>query len=255
MFQDKYFGRKVTIEDFPSVLGSFLSDGKRVLAYQIPHILHQLYGLATIVFSLDRYRFYAASLLFIYDGDSDAQEEYRTGLERSGLPKLGHLSDTDQPNAGAVAPFSYPPSQHPNNGHTPKHRLRTKRKHKHKAPAGAVSIRLIDFAHCTTGDDFLLPEAAAELFEGRFAPGDVALDGRAIARFPPTHPNQPDLGFLLGLKSLCTALRMIWRQEGGGELHVEGEQVWTQIWGEQGGEDQGLGRGVTPDSAYELATA
>lgn len=210
-------------------MASFLSNGDRVLAYHIPHILQQLYALASIIFSLNRYRFYAASLLFIYDGDAEVQKAYQEHAKKARSANGGNSRDASSLSS---------------------HRPSSRKKIKY-AP-GAVTIRLIDFAHCTTGDDFVGPDAAAEF---GLSPGDPTPDGRAIARFPPTHPNQPDLGFLLGLKSLCTALRMIWTEEGGGELHVEGEQVWTEIWGSEGGEDQGLGRGVTPETAYELATA
>lgn len=87
VFQDKYFGRSVTIDEFADVLGSFLDDGSAVLAYHIPHILSQLYHLASIIYGLNRFRFYAASLLFIYDGDPEVQAAYRkTVLSQTSNP-------------------------------------------------------------------------------------------------------------------------------------------------------------------------
>ncbi|GAA6031309.1 hypothetical protein JCM8097_005596 [Rhodosporidiobolus ruineniae] len=329
VFQDKYFGRKVTIDDFPSVLASFIDDGRGVLAYHIPHILRQLYRLASIVYGLDRFRFYAASLLFIYDGDQDVQEAYKRSVfaqaaEPGPVPSLKALSSSlpdrplngwahlangslsslsairDVPSSGSAnrprsrsvdgnddededdfgsddrpsAATSRPgtstahPSQH-SHSHRSGHRHRSRRtdgeghrRHKskkHKVP-GAVTIRLIDFAHCTTGDDFIDPDEAAPY---GLEPGDWAPDGRIVARFPPTHPNQPDLGFLLGLKSLCAALKMIWADEHRKgnlpgferDLHVEGESIFREIWGPPA-EEPGLRcKSITPESIYELATA
>ncbi|KAM0789985.1 hypothetical protein ACM66B_005317 [Microbotryomycetes sp. NB124-2] len=253
VFQDKYFGRKVKIDDFPNVLASFLSNGHQVLAYHIPHILRQLYALASIVYSLDRYRFYAASLLFIYDGDADVQESYQRFL----ATKEGSHSRQNSIRSGSSLSASAALHEQHHHHHGHGHANGSK---KSKPSPGSVTIRLIDFAHCTTGDDFMPPE------EGKLyglGPGETAPDGRVVASFPPTHPNQPDLGFLLGIKSLCTALRMIWDKETGGSgdgqggtrLQVPGQGIWHEIWGEEGGEEQGLGQGITPETVYDLVTA
>ncbi|BGP33664.1 inositol polyphosphate kinase kcs1 [Rhodotorula toruloides] len=310
-FQDKYFGRKVKIEEFPWVLASFLHDGGSVLAYHIPEILRQLYRLASIVFALDRFRFYAASLLLIYDGDPDVQAEYKASVlaqmaephttstelktmssslpnEPNAWPRFGGSCETLNPANGAVKrrprsmsvggndedeednsdsrpPLVAPSRQHSHDCH--RHRKDGDRSHrrsrskKRKVP-GAVTIRLIDFAHCTTGDDFIAPEEAADL-DLDLEPGDIAPDGRIVARFPPTHPNQPDLGFALGLRSLCAALRMIWadevragRLEGmDRDLHVEGEEVFRQAWGPLADEEDLLVSGLSPETVYDLSTA
>ncbi|KAI5476250.1 inositol-hexakisphosphate kinase [Pseudohyphozyma bogoriensis] len=301
VFQDKYFGRKVTIEDFPGVLAFFLSNGRNVLAYHIPTILSQLYKLASIVHGLDRYRFYAASLLFIYDGDAEVQENYQQSLVAQSAPKgLGDLSeivdDEDEddgastsvpssslPNQWKHRPLSSSPLASPDSGshlspearraraqpiehtissepatrstsasHTRAHSASgtQHRHHKHrraKTPGG-VAIRLIDFAHCSTGDDYITPTSTGEL------PSPALDDGRILATFPPTHPNQPDLGFLLGLKSLCAALKMIWAEETKGSidlLRVPGEAIFEEIFG-PGALQQGLGEGPDPDSVWNL---
>lgn len=101
-----------------------------------------------------------------------------------------------------------------------------------RRPLGQAVIRLIDFAHCTTGDDFdhldtVTPEGA---------------DPRPKARFPPTHPDLPDTGFLLGLRSLCAALERIWnndrerrRQDPDDEvvqlpkLRISGREIFNRI--------------------------
>ncbi|GAA5934528.1 inositol polyphosphate kinase KCS1 [Sporobolomyces koalae] len=323
VFQDKYFGRQVSIDDFPDVLGSFLDDGESILAYHIPHILNQLYRLASIVYGLNRFRFYAASLLFIYDGDPEVQDAYRKVVlsqtsnpspvlkaVSSSMPDPSPLrsmalspstrgstllrrheeeeEDKPRPRARSVdANDEYDSNDDPRGSagprggdrsgidsrhhstqaetkkeHTGRHRHhhhhRRSRSKKHKV-SGEVTIRLIDFAHCTTGDDFVTPETGATL---ELEPGEFAPDGRVVARFPPTHPNQPDLGFLLGLRSLCAALKQIWAEEWDkGNLPgqprqltgIAGEGVWASIWGLDG---PGLiCDGLTPETIYELVTA
>ncbi|BGP49837.1 inositol polyphosphate kinase kcs1 [Rhodotorula kratochvilovae] len=329
VFQDKYFGRKVTINDFPSVLASFLHDGTQILAYHIPHILRQLYRLASIVFGLDRFRFYAASLLFIYDGDPDVQAAYKKSvLEQMAEPTAPAASlrtlSSSLPNHSAAngwarltmgdaldavaegtnghgpaprraralsvggnddeeddgsdertihapssgGPVSRAGAHHRHDGghrgeagRKGEHAHRRSRSKKSKV-AGAVTIRLIDFAHCTTGDDFVDPDEAASLGLD-LEPGEFAPDGRIVARFPPTHPDQPDRGFALGLRSLCAALKMIWADECrkghlegmDRELHVEGEEVFRRVWGPEADEPGLVCKSLTPETVYELATS
>lgn len=284
VFQDKYFGRKVTIADFPSVIAFFLSNGSEVLSYHIPPILRQLYRLAGIVYGLDRYRFYAASLLFIYDGDANVQAAYKRSLENSspgGLSDLMEVADVlDDENAPEVhSPDSLSPTAkkallaspplrpHSSSNHHHHHHSTVnggERHHRHshrkQKSAGSVIIRLIDFAHCTTGDDFLPPKGSDLMEEGEEEEID---DGRIRATFPPTHPNQPDLGFLLGLKSLCAALKLIWEQEtvqkdeNGNiieeieELTVEGEEVFEVIFG-PGASKEKLGEGPDQENVWNL---
>ncbi|SCZ88775.1 BZ3500_MvSof-1268-A1-R1_Chr10-3g03084 [Microbotryum saponariae] len=288
VFQDKYFGRNVTTRDFPSVLAHFLSNGVEVLAYQIPIILRQLYRLASIIKGLNRYRFYAASLLFIYDGDAEAQANLKAQMSSGGqVSSTGESScvTTSTGESSCVTTSTTTTSTSTGLSDSPsgpvldRHRHASASSHahrhhgkKHRVPPGGVTIRLIDFAHCTTGDDFIaVDELAASMSkcsdEGNGsspsvpAPGTILPDGRVVASFPPTHPNQADLGFLLGLKSLASSLTMIWNQERAQgnapeePLHVEGEGIWAEIWGPEVGMEMGLGKGVTPETVYDLATA
>ena len=305
------------MHDFPSVLAFFLSDGASVLSYHIPLMLRQLYRLASIVYSLDRFRFYAASLLFIYDGDAVVQDRYEQSV-REEVEKVGGLGEETEANDpdhstsfadqkhAADGSWTVPsPPLLPTTATTPKssdsisplpphHPSRPaslrapKKRSKHlsappsshhhssspsaasskkaKVP-GAVIIRLVDFANCTTGDDYI--DASDPSI-------DLSLEENANkihATFPPTHPNQPDLGFLLGLKSLCAALKMIWIEEqekllaeassaAGGEglvkggeeleLSIEGEMIFEKIFG-VGALQQGLGEGPGPEDVWNLS--
>ncbi|GAA5977057.1 hypothetical protein JCM10908_004840 [Rhodotorula pacifica] len=326
-FQDKYFGRKIKLDQFPAVLASFLDNGDHILAYHIPHILRQLYRLAAIVFGLDRFRLYAASLLFIYDGDPDVQAKYKRSvleemaepnaeisgglrslssslpnqngwagphspvLERSSAIQLrpramsvgnnddddddeedrglGNLSRSAHAGPQEVNGHGH---QHHHHHHSHNNQQQRRDRHRHRSRSkkarvsGAVTIRLIDFAHCTTGDDFVDPDEVERLGLD-LEPGDFAPDGRIVARFPPTHPNQPDLGFCLGLRSLCAALKMIWADEIDAgrlqgvdrELHIEGEDIFQRHWGSAGRIDGAnptlLCQGLTPETIYALASA
>lgn len=182
VFQDKYYGRKVLTPQFPPALASFIHDGEKLLYYHIPVILDKLCRLAALVRKLTRWRFYAASLLFIYDGDADTQREF--AARRRQAPRPGYNSlDRD----GQLEP-------------------------------GEMNVRLIDFAHCTTGDDFLPPLQPGEQDVPSADP-----DAYPRARFPPIHADEPDVGFLLGLQSICNSLKGTWAEERRRRLEIDRE--------------------------------
>lgn len=91
IFQDKYFGRDLKAgREFQDALTRFLYDGvdySSVLRH-IPAILHKLRQLEVLIRSLVGYRFYAASLLMFYDGDtedvSDVDTDCTTTTEKEG---------------------------------------------------------------------------------------------------------------------------------------------------------------------------
>jgi inositol-hexakisphosphate kinase len=98
---------------------------------------------------------------------------------------------------------------------------------------GQVNIRIVDFAHTTTGRDFVRYTSETtdppNLGKGYHSLVDQAT-GLAIARFPPKYPSQPDLGFIFGLKSVVEALDRIWetdmrRREERGEKREERGEV------------------------------
>jgi inositol-hexakisphosphate kinase len=78
-----------------------------------------------------------------------------------------------------------------------------------------VKIRIVDFAHPTTGQDFLPPipnedtSALGKGYDGKIDP-EVGLPH---ARFPPKHPDEPDLGFLFGLRNITDSLTEIYQVE------------------------------------------
>lgn len=219
MTQNKYAGREVRKDEFPSVLSSFFHDGERLLVHHIPSILQKLYGLARIIYRLKGYRFYGCSLLFIYDGDKEVQDAaLQTAREsptsRSKRGESLDRSSTYHPHTARHASLRRSHSEDLLVGPV------AKRSHRHRK-RGEVNIRIVDFAHTTTGRDFVpYPEGgvpqpnAPSIQAGKGYQADVDPESGVIyARFPPKHPDQPDYGFLFGIRSIAQALEGMWDEE------------------------------------------
>ncbi|KAF4984528.1 hypothetical protein FZEAL_304 [Fusarium zealandicum] len=83
-FQDKYYGRRLKVGDeFQGALQKFLFNGVDLhsILRHIPVVLKKLGQLEQIVSKLDGYRFYAASLLMFYDGDTSDDDDHETMYE------------------------------------------------------------------------------------------------------------------------------------------------------------------------------
>ncbi|CAO3703004.1 unnamed protein product [Rhizopus stolonifer] len=66
--QDKYTGRRLHQDSFQDTLKHFLFNGNRILVEFIPNLLNKLHALHYDIKKIIGYRFYGASLLFVYDG-------------------------------------------------------------------------------------------------------------------------------------------------------------------------------------------
>ncbi|KAJ4261685.1 inositol polyphosphate kinase kcs1 [Fusarium torreyae] len=147
-FQDKYYGRKLKAGDeFQGALQKFLYNGVDLhsILRHIPVVLRKLGQLEQIVSKLNGYRFYAASLLMFYDGDTSEDEDNETMYEST----TDCATDTEETS-----------------------RKRTKSKRE-------IDFKIADFANSVTPFD--------------------KIDDKPC---PPQHPDQPDGGFLKGLRSL-----------------------------------------------------
>ncbi|KTW28855.1 hypothetical protein T552_01484 [Pneumocystis carinii B80] len=90
LFQDKYYGRNLKADvDFQATLTRFLHDGRTqeegggVFYDKIPIILNKLVKLEKIIRTLKGYRFYASSLLLLYDGGYyETDEEHFTNIKK-----------------------------------------------------------------------------------------------------------------------------------------------------------------------------
>lgn len=147
-FQDKYYGRRLQVgKEFQFALQKFLYNGvdPHSILGHIPVVLKKLAQLEQIVVNLRGYRFYAASLLMFYDGDtSEDAVDYETVYESTDF-----ATDTEET-------------------------VRKKKKNKRE-----IDFKVADFANSLT-------------------PFDPIEDKPC----PPQHPDQPDGGFLKGLRSL-----------------------------------------------------
>ncbi|EIN10306.1 SAICAR synthase-like protein [Punctularia strigosozonata HHB-11173 SS5] len=220
--QDKYKGRDIKADEFSSVLASFLHDGERLLTHHIPPMLQKIYALARIINRLKGFRFYGCSLLMIYDGDREAQDAYRSFyLEHpSARSKRGESLERKRGRQAPEEQRDAPPLRRSHSDDLlvgPVVKRSTGRRKR-----GEVNIRLVDFAHTTTGRDWLPQPPEAELDAGglpEVASGSgyrAKVDpetGLVYARFPPHYPDEPDRGFLFGLKNVAAALEKIWNDE------------------------------------------
>ncbi|TFK27013.1 SAICAR synthase-like protein [Coprinopsis marcescibilis] len=258
--QDKYNGREVRADEFDSVFQSFLFDGDRLLAYQIPVLLQKLYALARIINRLKGYRFYGCSLLLIYDGDKEIQETFRSSaLEQpSSHSKRGESLERRSKSESRTVERGGLRRSHSEDLLIGPVAKRQSRRHKR----GEINLRIVDFAHTTTGRDWLpAPPDIDDSFEVADSPSKgyrTVLDpetGLLFARFPPHYPDHPDRGFLFGLKNLSDTLEGIWSRERGlrfkaaredpsvehlqlPPLAVDGKDIFDAIFG--GDEDDGM---------------
>lgn len=204
--KNKYRGRQLKTEEFPRVLGLYLNDGNHLLVQHIAPLMQKLYSLAAILATLDGFRFYGCSLLLIYDGDHDVQQHYarktRPMPDRhesmfQGAPRRrSSLSTANRRSRSADVPET-------------RHTKRVK---------GDVTVRIVDFAHSTSGQDIKYPYPTGVRDPPNLGKGYCPMvdeeTGLALARFPPKHPKDPDLGFIYGISSIVASLRGIYGDEG-----------------------------------------
>jgi hypothetical protein len=207
--KNKYCGRELKTPDFPRVLGFFLSDGDSMLLEQIPPLIQKMYNLANILRTLAGFRFYGCSLLLIYDGDKDVQDQYAAHKRNprrdtssgagAARPRRNSLSGRRSRSADVETASDCPPKSP---GH---HRSR-----------GEVVVRIVDFAHTTTGKDIRFPYPPGVSDPPNMGKGyETLFDdvGLALARFPPHHPSEADMGFIFGIRSVVHSLTDIYNSE------------------------------------------
>jgi inositol-hexakisphosphate kinase len=202
--------------------------------------------------NLDGFRFYGCSLLLIYDGDKDVQDHFsKHAHPHPSHGRLGVLEEEDEwveirhrpsrstaiddqvdiPRTGrskSVDLHSNRTRHESTHSHSNTHGKGNRRRGSHDGLApprklrGEVNVRVVDFAHTTTGLDFIpFPADHIDPPEKELGKGyDTQIDestGLNMARFPPKHPHSPDMGFIYGLQSVCEALKGVWAEEVGNE--------------------------------------
>ena len=135
VFEDKYYGRDLKAgKEFQDALKRFFWDGTGYQAAlkQIPIILENISALERIIRGLPGYRFYASSLLMLYDRGEGEQKEKEPPSSTSALSSSSNEDVTlNSPNG--LAPTS------------------------NSAPKGAsdIKLKIVDFANCVTAEDSL----------------------------------------------------------------------------------------------------
>ncbi|QRV72719.1 inositol-hexakisphosphate kinase [Ceratobasidium sp. AG-Ba] len=247
--QNKYTGREIRTEDFQNTLASFFNDGERLLVYHIPPLLHKLCALARIIHRLKGYRFYGCSLLFIYDGDREAQDTYIRYVSENPSSRTKRGESLDRENGRAAEVDTTRKTLRRTASEDVLDGPPAKRNHHDKRKRGEVNIRLVDFAHTITNKEYTVvpPDYEDEQPKGKGYGTAIDPSGRLYARFPPHRPEEPDYGFLFGIKNLCSTLRSIWDEERGRRhkaardgdqrvdqlpaLSTEGRQIFDEIFG------------------------
>lgn len=220
IFEDKYYGRDLKAgREFQDALKKFFWDGNGYKAANrhIPVILEKISQLERKIRKLPGYRFYASSLLMLYDrGDGEQKEKDSVSQPN------GHV--TPQGDENSAAPSAVPsgptsPGPAPVSSPAPP---------KEKPE---IKLRIVDFANCVTAEDTL---------EG--------------APCPPKDPDEVDRGYLRGLRSLRLYFQRIyrdineeWVERGEGEGMARGNhhhgpglsEAGAGWMDEPGGEDTG----------------
>lgn len=214
--KNKYRGRALKTPDFPRVLRFFLCDGDDVLLEQIPSLIQKMYNLAAILSTLNGFRFYGCSLLLIYDGDKDVQDGYARHKRYE-----HHRPQHERGDSATMFSSATTPRRRPSLTSTSR-RSRSAdvtdcATESARRTRGEIVVRIVDFAHTTTGQDIVFPYPKGVVDPPNMGKGYETLfddeSGRALARFPPHHPNEADMGFIFGLSSIVASLRGIYHIE------------------------------------------
>jgi hypothetical protein len=137
IFEDKYFGRDLKAgKEFQDALKRFFWDGSGYKAANrhIPIILEKISKLERMVRQLPGYRFYASSLLMLYDRGDGEQKEKDTVSLLSGFPDVSNenvsAASSGPPSSSAVPTLNLASTKYPE-----------------------IKLKVVDFANCVTAED------------------------------------------------------------------------------------------------------
>ncbi|KAJ1555894.1 hypothetical protein HK405_011125 [Cladochytrium tenue] len=111
-FIDKYAGRRLTAARFRDALAAFLDTGAGPRAALVPPLLSRLRRLRAAVAALPRARFYASSLLLLYDGAWPDDDDGGPGGEDAGDDGRGGDSGSGA-DTSVLVPAAPTPQQQP----------------------------------------------------------------------------------------------------------------------------------------------
>lgn len=195
-YLDKYAGRRLHVSNFKASLQSYFDNGKYYLVGLIPDLLRQLRQLYRVVEKLNHFRFYASSLLILYDGAWGMDEDDE---DKSPLPS--------RPNSSSVSSSASASRSHQQ--HQRSASVSSERQPRRRAPI----IKIIDFAHSLTNAHLLRPLEDlldAEDSDSATAQGTTNEEFVRVP-YPPTTKG-PDSGYLLGLRTLISTFDEIYKE-------------------------------------------
>lgn len=137
IFEDKYYGRDLKAgKEFQDALKKFFWDGNgyKAATKHIPVILEKISQMERIIRHLPGYRFYASSLLMLYDrGDSESKDKDTMSVP-NGMSQIGSETNSAAPS-GPASPGAAPQSNSASKNYP------------------EIKLRIVDFANCVTAED------------------------------------------------------------------------------------------------------
>ncbi|KAJ3114886.1 hypothetical protein HDU96_001504 [Phlyctochytrium bullatum] len=213
-YLDKYVGREINVANFGQTLESFLDNGENILINLIPRILEKLYNLHAVVSQMPTFRFYASSLLILYDGcwaeegEADSTDVLDENEDDEDEPSRDMANGDESEDLDGYASERSEPGAFKG--------WRRRRE---------ADLRMIDFAQCVANADRMKSlsdppsdgeENGADDGGGLLVTGERKEPKSLTLRvpFPPTTKGA-DSGYLLGLKTLMSNFRDILEKYGG----------------------------------------
>ncbi|KAL6706827.1 inositol polyphosphate kinase kcs1 [Coniothyrium glycines] len=137
IFEDKYYGRDLKAgKEFQDALKKFFWDGSGYKAANrhIPVILEKISEMERIIRKLPGYRFYASSLLMLYDrGDTESKDKAIPAVLKGAAPSTAENTSAASASLatnGAVPQSKTTPKSYPE-----------------------IKLKIVDFANCVTAED------------------------------------------------------------------------------------------------------
>ena len=194
LFEDKYYGRDLKAgKEFQDALTRFFFDGQgyNSAIKHIPTILEKIGSLERKIRNLPGYRFYASSLLLLYDrgNPEDTPSRPESSSRRPSQERVSRTSDASSTLSSAAAAAAAGPTGASAN------------------KPGEIKIKIVDFANCVTAED-AFPEKVS---------------------CPPHDPDGVDRGYLRGLRSLRIYFQRVWRELNKNEFVERGEGEGMKI--------------------------
>jgi hypothetical protein len=190
IFHNKYQGRNVSKERFSHEILSFFDNGEKLLVHYIPDIIIQLKELYSIVKNLKTFRLYSSSLLLYYDGAWDTKNDTEIHCKKRVKVKL--IDFAHSTNISHLLKLDESLLEQNDV-------LNVKKK-------GSYLVQIKSFKQNNPNiknNDMVKEQYNSEKYNS---------NDYVTVSCPPSHPNEPDLGYLFGLKNLINTFENIYKE-------------------------------------------